>query len=79
MSHTPKETRYLQKVPKELSHALRLKSESSYRRGFQQGANAAIEAMAKGARLSYLEHWVGMVLEKWCQTRDSGSGKPPLP
>jgi hypothetical protein len=59
--------------------------EAAYRRGYQHGAHAAVEAMAsETAHLSLVKkmrEWVGVTLHKWRYREQVGNRdlQPPLP
>ena len=40
-------------------------AEPSFRRGYQQGASAAVQALLKGAGLEQLHYWVYFALFEW--------------
>jgi hypothetical protein len=39
--------------------------EAAYRRGYQQGAYLAVDAIRRGCSLSDLKHWVEITLHRW--------------
>lgn len=53
--------------------------EDAYRRGYVQGVETAIDALANGKTAGGLERWLNEVLRKWRGAPKNRAIKPPTP